>query len=492
MPTSGPKTWMRTLTVLSGILSRVEDITPEDDDKLQTLRKFLEQPEVKAGKLLIFSEAETTVEYLYRQLNPNGEDPSIARLTGSTRQQAENIVKRFSPTWNLSSNERIPGPEINVLLATDIVSEGQNLQDCARVLNYDLHWNPVRLIQRFGRVDRIGTEHDVINLHNMWPDVAVDAGLSLTERLHNRIQSFHDLIGLDSKLLSEAERLNVNAMYRIYDGKQMPDLEDGLDEVAANQRAVALLQRIQEEDPELWRTITELPDGIRSALQVQPGESEASNDSYVQNTLAIEGSQAPLMSPSTLTSVPSPFDDPRPSETVVLLGTGSSRGVNGCYAVGTDLEPRPITPAQLVAAVECVPSTPAQPLPKDTNERVMAAFEAFKTDFQRRLGRARRPRDTRARRYVSRQLNIALREVSGTPTEVARTEVLRRIFMGDLSPQVENALSEIRELRLEGSALRTRLEALRERYRLNPPGDSDRSQGPEPQVVRIVCSDGLI
>ncbi len=359
------------------------------------------------------------------------------------------------------------------------------------MLNYDLHWNPVRLIQRFGRVDRIGTEHAVINLHNMWPDVAVDAGLSLTERLHKRIQSFHDLIGLDSKLLSEAERLNVNAMYRIYDGKQIPDLEDGLDEVAANQRAVALLQRIQEENPELWRTITELPDGIRSAFRVQSGRSKAANDSYVQNPLAIEGAQAPLMSPSTLASVPSPFDDPRPSETVVLLGAGGSRGVNGCYAVGADLQPRPITPAQLVAAAECTPGTPAQPLPKDTNGRVMAAFDAFRSDFQRRLGRARRPRDTRARRYVYRQLNIALREAAGTPTDVGRIEVLRRIFMGDLPPQVENALSEIRELRLEGSALRTRLEALRERYRLNPPDDSDRSQTQEPQVVRIVCSDGL-
>ena len=69
------------------------------------------------------------------------------------------------------------------------MSEGQNLQDCARVLNYDLHWNPVRLIQRFGRVDRLGTEHEVINLHNMWPDVEVDAELELTDRLHRRIQS---------------------------------------------------------------------------------------------------------------------------------------------------------------------------------------------------------------------------------------------------------------------------------------------------------------
>ena len=68
-----------------------------------------------------------------------------------------------------------------------MVSEGQNLQDCARVLNYDLHWNPVKLIQRFGRVDRIGTEHEVINLHNMWPDQAVDEELDLTDRLLKRV-----------------------------------------------------------------------------------------------------------------------------------------------------------------------------------------------------------------------------------------------------------------------------------------------------------------
>ena len=312
--------------VLHTILASVEGIKPEDDDKLQTLRQFLARPEAKSGKLLIFSEAETTVEYLFQQLNPGGSDPKIARLTGNTRHDAENIVKRFSPTWNLSSKEKLPGPEISLLLATDIVSEGQNLQDCARVLNYDLHWNPVRLIQRFGRVDRIGTEHTVINLHNMWPDTEVDADLSLTERLKKRIQAFHDLIGLDSKLLSDVERLNASVMYRIYDGKQMPDMDDGVDEVAANQRAVSLLQRIQEEDPELWRTITGLPDGIRSALQVRPSQTEIDSSSYTQNVLAIEGAQAPLMSPSRLAASPSPFDDPGQGETLVLLSSGDWEG----------------------------------------------------------------------------------------------------------------------------------------------------------------------
>ena len=474
---------------LSGILARVEGISPEDDDKLRALRRFLDQPQVRAGKVLIFSEAETTVEYLYGELNPGGRDPEIARLTGNTRHDAENIVKRFSPDSNLSEGERLPGSKIRVLLATDIVSEGQNLQDCARVLNYDLHWNPVRLIQRFGRVDRIGTQHAVINLHNMWPDVEVDAELSLTERLHKRIQSFHDLIGLDSKLLSDAERLNANAMYRIYEGKDLPEIDDSLDEMATNQRAVALLQRIQANDPDLWRTITALPDGIRSALQVWPKQAEASGESYVQDVLAIEGSQAPLISPTILASAPSPFDDPRQGETLALLSAG---GVRGCYAVDSGLLPRSISPAQFVAAVECSPDTSAMPLPTGTNERVMSAFESFRTDFQRRLGMARRSRDTRARRYVSRQLSIAVGAAWENDTELRRIETLRRIFLGDVSPQVENALGEIRTLRLEGTALRTRLEALRERYRLNPPDDADSSRPQKPHIVRIVCSDGLV
>ncbi len=475
--------------VLEGILERVKDIGPEDDDKLRALRGFLEGPEVQAGKVLIFSEAETTVEYLYQELNPDGKQAEIARLTGSTNHDAERVVKRFSPTWNLKEREAMPGPEIRVLLATDVVSEGQNLQDCACVLNYDLHWNPVRLIQRFGRVDRIGTEHEVINLHNMWPDTDVDAELTLTERLHRRIQSFHDLIGLDSKLLSDSERLNANAMYRIYESKALPEMDDGLDEVAANQRAITLLQRIQDEDPELWQTITGLPDGIRSALQSRAEQPSASNDQYAQGVFAVEGAQAPLMSKSAMASVSSPFDDPRQGETLVLMSSG---GVRGCYAVDSDLQPRAISPAHFIAAAECSPDTPAQPLPEDTNERVMSVFEAFRTDFQRRLGRARRPRDTRARRYISRHLGIAMRQAREDAGMASRIETLRRIFLGEVSPAVESALGEIRNLRLEGSVLITRLEALRERYRLNPPDDGDRSQAAEPQIIRIVCSDGIV
>ena len=440
--------------VLSEILGRVSAIGPEDDDKLRVLREFLGRPEVRDGKTLIFSEAETTIEYLFQQLNPMGRNPTIARLTGSTGRDAQHIVRRFSPGSN-PAPAPLPGPEIHILLATDVVSEGQNLQDCARVLNYDLHWNPVKLIQRFGRVDRIGTEHAVINLHNMWPDVELDEELDLTDRLLNRVQSFHDFIGLDSKLLHESERLNLEAMYGIYEKNELPEFDDALDEVAVSQRGAVLLQRIQDEDPTLWQTITGLPDGIRSALTVRK----------------------------------TALDDPRPGETIVLL---SSAGAPACYAVDDSLSPRSISLAQFIAAAQCEPDTPRQPLPSGTNERVMAAFDRFRTEFAQRLGRARRPRDTRTRRYVSRQLTILSKESTDDQQRLTEIGVLRRIFTSNVSPQVQTALSDIQTLGLQGDALLTRLHALRERYRLNPPDIAEPTPTPAVEVIRIVCSDGLI
>ena len=486
--------WMDDLdsdfAILNDIAGRIAGIGPEDDDKLASLMEFLEEPDVKNGKILIFSEAEATVDYLYEQLNPGGNDQSVAKLSGGNRGEFENIIKRFSPKWNLRKNERMPGPEVRLLISTDVSSEGQNLQDCARVLNYDLHWNPVKLIQRFGRVDRIGTEHTTIWLHNMWPDLAIDLGLSLTERLLKRIQTFHDFIGLDSRLLSESERLNESAMYRIYQDKTLPELDDGLDDIAAHQRGVALLQRIQEEDPELWEIITRLPDGIRSAVKVSSVDVvDVEADRFIQAAMEIDAAQMPLMSPSSQVGAISPFDNPRPGETLVLFESGET---TESYAVGNDASPRSITSSQLISAMECPPDTPAEPIALNTNERVMAAFEVFKADSLRKLGRGRRPGgDTRIRRYLSRHLNIARQQFSDDPNELRRIDVLRQIFLDHLPPRVSNALRDIRDLQLKGTMLIRRLEALRSTYRLNPPEADDDQSDQEIRVIRIVCSDGL-
>ena len=146
-------------------------------------------------------------------------------------------------------------------------------------------------------------------------------------------------------------------MYSIYSG-EMPDMEDGLDEVAANQRAIALLQRIYDEDPDLWNTIENLPDGIRSALEAK---SAGGSDDMVaiegsQSVFEIHGGQMPLMSPANTGAVPSPFDEPGPGETLVLLSAGE---IKGCYAVSLDSDGEPqtraISPAQFIIGGRVLP-----------------------------------------------------------------------------------------------------------------------------------------
>jgi len=474
--------------ILDDLRNRVRPISPKDDDKLQELRRFLERPDSAKSKVLIFSEAETTVEYLYQELNPGGRDSSIARLSGSNRNSIEHVVKRFAPDAQLRTGEKIPGPPIRILIATDVVSEGQNLQDCFRVINYDLHWNPVRLIQRFGRVDRIG-QHRRPQLHNFWPDTDLDVQLDLTERLLGRIQAFHDLIGLDSRLLSDAEKLNYRAMYRIYKEQRMPDPDEGFDGLAAHQRGIAVLLRIQREDPDLWNTITNLPDGIRSALatkeQSAVKQTEDEN-AFAQAVMKIEGAQLPLESP-----LPESFGGKvGAGDTAVLLNGG---GVIQAFAVADDLVPRGITHGQLVTAIECGPETPAAQLSPRTNERVMTAFDQFREELKTRLGRSRRPgSDTRLRRYLSRELNIARQQHLDDAEYLKQIEVLRQIFLDHLPSGVLEALRDSTEAGLRGDSLLRRLEALRERFRLNPPESGGAGATAEPSVIRIVCSEGLV
>ena len=207
--------------------------------------------------------------------------------------------------------------------------------------------------------------------------------------------------------------------------------------------------------------------------------------------MAIHGAQMPMG--VSASPEPSPFDEPVMGETLILLAAGE---VKGCYAVGDDLRPRQITPAQFVAAAECGRGAPPEPLPANTNERVMAAFNEFRQESSRRLGRLRRRRDTRNRRYLSRQLNLA-REQAATGDGASGDggaqdiPILMSIFLGDLPSVVESRITEIRSMQITGSALLARLRALRERYRLNPPGRLDNAKH-TPQIIRIVCSDGLV
>ncbi|MGI8912688.1 MAG: hypothetical protein ACR2JY_02670 [Chloroflexota bacterium] len=162
------------------------------------------------------------------------------------------------------------------------------------------------------------------------------------------------------------------------------------------------------------------------------------------------------------------------------------------YAVGTDLAPRAISLGQLLGAMECPPETTAAPLPADTNGRVMAAYEAMREDTVSRLGRSRRSGgDTRLRRYLSRELR-ALRTLERNEDELRRISILQQAFLDYLPSYVVADLDDVRRLDLRGDALMRRLEAMRERHRLQPPADSsDDTPSPPAEIIRIVCSDGL-
>lgn len=192
--------------VLELLTLMIADITPEHDSKLQELLKLIsekiENPiNPDNSKVLIFSAFADTAKYLYNNVSTYikkkyGLDTAV--ITGSIdgkttingfRATLNNVLTCFSP---ISKGRDVLMPEskteIDVLIATDCISEGQNLQDCDYLINYDIHWNPVRIIQRFGRIDRIGSKNSHIQLVNFWPDMDLDEYINLKGRVETRMK----------------------------------------------------------------------------------------------------------------------------------------------------------------------------------------------------------------------------------------------------------------------------------------------------------------
>ncbi len=210
------------MAVLSRLIDMVKDITPEYDYKLNQLIKIIKEKEespINPGnkKVLIFTAFADTAEYLYENIAPKAKSIGLntALVTGSVEGRAtipnfqaemNHVLSCFSP---ISKDRNILYPQdrnndIDILIGTDCISEGQNLQDCDYCINYDIHWNPVRIIQRFGRIDRIGSK--VIQLVNFWPDLTLDEYINLKARVETRMRisvmtstGDDDLINQDEK-----------------------------------------------------------------------------------------------------------------------------------------------------------------------------------------------------------------------------------------------------------------------------------------------------
>jgi hypothetical protein len=190
--------------IIKYLLKEMEKITPAFDQKLNTLKsvikKKISNPINKDNKkIIIFTAFSDTADYLYNQISQyvmHEFKLHTAKIVGSDANKTSLNIKNdlhtiltcFSP---VSKEKHLTMPhikgEIDILIATDCISEGQNLQDCDYLINYDIHWNPVRITQRFGRIDRIGSKNDVIQLVNFWPNMTLDEYINLRERVENRM-----------------------------------------------------------------------------------------------------------------------------------------------------------------------------------------------------------------------------------------------------------------------------------------------------------------
>ena len=210
--------------VLELLILLVKDITPEHDLKLQELlnviKAKIENP-INEGnkKIIIFSAFADTAFYLYDNVseyvkNNFGLDTAIITGTANgkctaklTRNDLTTILTCFSP---VSKDKELVMPNekatIDILIATDCISEGQNLQDCDYLVNYDIHWNPVRIIQRFGRIDRIGSKNKEIQLVNFWPNITLDEYINLKSKVETRMKIVDMTATGDDNILSDEEK----------------------------------------------------------------------------------------------------------------------------------------------------------------------------------------------------------------------------------------------------------------------------------------------
>ncbi len=254
----------------------IEAITPARDAKLEKLKSLL-AGELRGQKVLIFTYYKDTARYLYRQLcgddpaaiqwRASAGEPRVRRMdSGTDARERAKLVAQFAPRANNKPEIAGSDSEIDIMISTDVLSEGQNLQDCGVLVNYDLHWNPTRMVQRAGRIDRIGTSFDTLWVLNMFPDDGLEKLLGLVESLSQKIASIDRSGFLDVSVLGEiVHPQNFNTLRRIEeeDGKVVEEQEQFVELVSSE----FLLQNLKTLlDGGMRQMLEDLPDGIHSGL----------------------------------------------------------------------------------------------------------------------------------------------------------------------------------------------------------------------------------
>ena len=343
---------------------------PEHDDKLKALIKLLKtDPVLKRHKVLIFTEYMATARYLKDQLIAEGID-GVDEVDSAIQRDRGAIIRQFSPYYNDSSSKKLTDEglaETRILISTDVLSEGLNLQDATRLVNYDLHWNPVRLMQRIGRVDRRlnpDIEKEMLADHpdqkdlrgtaafwNFLPPDELDELLKLYGRVSHKVLRISKTFGIEGKKLlkPEDEYEALKDFTRTYEGATTP-----LEEMRLEYQALAAKY------PDLMERIDALPNRIFSAKDHPSKGSRAVFFCYA------------MPSPPPTQATPSETGEP-----VWLTDVGDTKW----YLF--DLETERITedPTQIVAFIRCTPETPRKhDVPEKTLSEIRARTEKYIKD----------------------------------------------------------------------------------------------------------------
>lgn len=260
------------IALLRNLYDRTEPLV-QTDAKLEQLKRHL-QSDLRGKKVLIFTCYKDTARYLHRRLtSPEAGpwrktvgDPTIRRIdSGNHPSEREGILAAFAPV--ASNRATSTDQEIDILVSTDVLSEGQNLQDCGVLINYDLTWNPIRLVQRSGRIDRLGSPHAQIDICNMFPEDQLEELLRLVERLQDRISQIDDIGLLDASILGEVvhpRTFNTLRRIREEDGAVL-DEEEARAELGGPEVLLKQLKELM--GREGAEQVVDLPNGIHSGLR---------------------------------------------------------------------------------------------------------------------------------------------------------------------------------------------------------------------------------
>ena len=423
---------------LLSILQRISMWNPAEDRKIDALCELLTKTHPQE-KVLIFTQYSDSANYIKNQLVSRGIE-QVGVATGDTPDVTD-LVKRFSPTSNDNRNLN-SADEIRILISTDVLSEGQNLQDAHIVLNFDLPWALIRLVQRAGRVDRLGQVSDKILCYSFLPEDGIERIIGLRSKLKNRIQQNAEVVGSD-EVFFDGDPINIADLYSEKSG--VLD-EDDDNEVDLASYAYQLWKNASDEHPELLRIISNLSNVVFS----------------------------------TKTNTVSKDED----SVVVYAQTGQGNDVFSWI----DCDGHVITQSQytILKAAECVYGTPIQPRIKKHHAIVTTAVNQMQSEEHTGMGTLGRKTGIRYKAYM--KITRFLEESATSSPEFDKYKrVLDDVYKYPLCEHARDVLGRQIKLGASDVALADVAVSLRDNGRLCIVDENENSYRP----TQIICSLGM-